>query len=459
MNKENQCQSFTLRNAQCKNKCVDNFCRVHDPKECEKREKVRRLYREIEERSYKYLKYVEREVKKSRIRHRRWVERLEKKKENASVQCKALTKKGLSCQIATKSDYCHVHKHLVTNFNEIKTETDAVMFKYPDDFDSLMKELIDQFYKVQPRSYIGPEIDINKIEKINNLYIEEKELVIDVYDSFVSVIANCSNFDNLGNIDDFRNRITVSVNEVYEKTDASILSVTLDSASPLENDITISFREELRGKCYELVPRSYNGPKLDSDNMKKVNDIYLSELKRKLNIYGRIINNIVNEPNVKLSISDIASIKGEIEESLVTLHNKSDEAIKSIKKANNRSKRSKNYGKSSSPYHDIASLVSELEDEKSKIQLRSYNGPELDHNTQRRVDKFYRDEVNIKISNLDGIAKSISSRDPLEDIEEIQDLIKESKRTIKATEKSTDAQVNNFTAAVLTEKKPLSDYY
>ena len=115
MCKENQCQAFTLKNAQCKNKCVDNFCRVHDPKECEKREKVRRLYREIEERSYRYLKYVEREVKKSRIRHRRWVERLEKKKSIANVQCKAMTKKGSSCKLATKTDYCHVHKHLDTN--------------------------------------------------------------------------------------------------------------------------------------------------------------------------------------------------------------------------------------------------------------------------------------------------------------------------------------------------------
>jgi hypothetical protein len=329
MNKENQCQSFTLKNAQCKNKCVDNFCRVHDPKECEKREKVRRLYREIEERSYRYLKYVEREVKKSRIRHRRWVERLEKKKENASVQCKALTQKGSPCQIATKSDYCHVHKHLDTNFNEIKTETDAVMFKYPDDFDSLMKELIDQFYKVQPRSYIGPEIDIHKIEKINNLYIEEKELVIDVYDSFVSVIANCSNFDDLGNIDDFRNRITVSVNEVYEKTDASILSDNLDSASLLENEITI-FIKEIKNESHNVELRSYNGPEPAPFHLRRINRVYATEKDKKDEVYNGIITMLSFYTSFEELGGSASYIKDEIARSLSIIAEDTDATVEAL---------------------------------------------------------------------------------------------------------------------------------
>ena len=100
--------------------------------------------------------------------------------------------------------------------------------------------------------------------------------------------------------------------------------------------------------------------------MEKINGIYLSELKRKLNFYGRVINNIVNEPNIKLDINDINSIKGEIEESLASLHVKTDESIDSIKKlksSGERLKHSKNYGESPSPYYDIASFINELENE------------------------------------------------------------------------------------------------
>jgi hypothetical protein len=69
--KKNQCQAFTLKNSQCKNRCIENFCKLHDPKECEKRKNVRQLYKAIEERNYKFLKYVERECKKARISHRK----------------------------------------------------------------------------------------------------------------------------------------------------------------------------------------------------------------------------------------------------------------------------------------------------------------------------------------------------------------------------------------------------
>lgn len=221
MCKENQCQAFTLKNAQCKNKCVDNFCRVHDPKECEKRGKVRRLYREIEERSYRYLKYVEREVKKSRIRHRRWIERLEKKKEYANVQCKAMTKKGSSCKLATKTDYCHVHKHLDTNSVSIEKEAQSIS----------------------------------------------------------------------------------------------------------EDDLMISFKKELQDKCRGLELRSYTGPKLDPESMEQINGVYLNELKRKLGFYGRVINNIVDYPDMKFDINDMNGIKEDIEESIASLHVKTDESI------------------------------------------------------------------------------------------------------------------------------------
>jgi hypothetical protein len=212
------------------------------------------------------------------------------------------------------------------------------MFKYPDDFDSLMKELIDQFYKVQPRSYIGPEIDIHKIEKINNLYIEEKELVIDVYDSFVSVIANCSNFDDLGNIDDFRNRITVSVNEVYDKTDASILSDNLDSASLLENEFTI-FIKKVEKESHNVELRSYNGPKLIPDLMKKVEKAYKSEKHNKNEMYIGILRKLSCYSD--FDEIDPVDIRKEIEISLKIIAKNTDDTIKSYVDANKRAKHSK----------------------------------------------------------------------------------------------------------------------
>ena len=158
--------------------------------------------------------------------------------------------------------------------------------------------------------------------------------------------------------------------------------------------------------------------------------------------------------NSDISSSDINDIKKETEESLNKIYQKTDEAINSITKSIKKSKRSKKF-----PQCDIDSIIKEIEELKSQIQIREYKGPELDDNTQRRVDKFYRDEMNNKINNLDGISRAISSCDPLEDIEEIQDLRKESKRTIKGIEKYTDTQVKDFTAAVLRKnRKPLSKY-
>jgi hypothetical protein len=344
--KKNQCQAFTLKNSQCKNRCIENFCKLHDPKECEKRKNVRQLYKAIEERNYKFLKYVERECKKARISHRKSIERMEKKKKYVNIQCKATTKKGLPCKISTRSEYCHVHKYLDTN-----------------------------------------------VEKLI-----EKE--------------------------------------------------------PEDDSIMISFRKEIEDKYRGTQPRLYIGPELDSDKMEKINSIYLNEMKRELNIYGRIINNLVNEPDVKLNIDDINDIKKETEESLNKIYQKTNEAIRSITKSNKKSKRTKKF-----PQCDIDSIIKEIEELKSQIQIREYKGPELDDNTQRRVDKFYRDEMNNKINNLDGISRAISSCDPLEDIEEIQDLRKESKRTIKGIEKYTDTQVKDFTAAVLRKnRKPLSKY-
>jgi hypothetical protein len=234
-----------------------------------------------------------------------------------------------------------------------------------------------------------------------------------------------------------------------------------EEQSTSEDDITISFREELRGKCYELVPRSYNGPKLNHEKMDTINDIYLSELKRKLNIYGRIINNIVNEPNVKLSISDINSIKGEIEESLVILHNKTDESIKSVKKlksSGERLKHSKNYGKSQSPYYDITSLANELEDEKSKVQLRSYNGPELDPYILRKINRVYASEKKSKDDTYDGNIKMLSFYTSFEELGGSASYIKdEIARSLSKIAEDTDATVEALIPPK--ESTPLSKYY
>ena len=340
MEKNYQCQAFTLKNSQCKNRCVENFCKLHDPKECEKRRNVRQLYKEIKERENRFLKYVERECKKARIRHRKCIERIEKKKRYASIQCKATTRKGLPCKIATKSEYCHVHKPLDTLI--------------------IQKELEDE-------------------------------------------------------------------------------------------SIMISFKKEMEGEYRNIIPRSYTGPELDSDEMDNIKGMYFTEMRRKHNIYGRIVNNLINEPDVKLNIDNI---KKETEESITRIYQMTDEAINSIIKENQKPKRTKK-----SPYCDIDSIIKEIEELKSQVQIRKYKGPKLDDYIQRRVDKFYRDEMENKINNLNGISQSISHCDPLEDIEDIQDLRKESKRTIKALEKSTDALVKNFAAAALRKnRKPLSEY-
>lgn len=339
MDKENQCQAITLKNSQCRNKCVESYCKIHDPKECEKREKVRRLYKEIEERSYRYLKYVEREIKKSRIRHRRWVERLEKKKMQPNVQCKALSKKGSPCKIATRSGYCHVHKHLDINSNEIETVSTMLnnpIELVPYDINSLIKELADQYYKVESRSYNGPNIDAYKLEKINNLYLEEKELVTDVYDSYISIVVNCSDIDELGNIDDFRNRIKDSINEVYEKTDELILSDNLESISLLDNEVTI-FAKEVEKESHNVELRSYNGPELIPDIMKKVERAYKNEKHDKNEMYIGMLRKLSCYSD--FDEIDPVDIRKEIEISLKIIAKNTNDTIKSYVDANKRAKR------------------------------------------------------------------------------------------------------------------------
>jgi hypothetical protein len=273
MNKENQCQSFTLKNAQCKNKCVDNFCRVHDIKECEKREKVRRIYREIEERSYRYLKYVEREVKKSRIRHRRWVERLEKKKENASVQCKALTKKGSPCQIATKSDYCHVHKHLDEKINESGMIID------------ITNNLSSKFYKVQSREYTGFETNPLKLNKIKDAYRDERFSIEDVYTEHIRIASSCLNIRELDGINDI---ILQSVDEIHRKTDEYI-SLIESEEDKSEIGLIISKLEKQKN---QIQLREYKGPKLDSYNKRRIDNIYKSEVNEKKGIFDGMMQSL-----------------------------------------------------------------------------------------------------------------------------------------------------------------------
>jgi hypothetical protein len=334
--KKNQCQAFTLKNSQCKNRCVESFCKLHDPKECEKRKNVRQLYKAIEERNYKFLKYVERECKKARISHRKSIERMEKKKKYVNIQCKATTKKGLPCKISTRSEYCHVHKHL-----------------------------------------------------------------------------------------DAR---SVNVEKLIEKESE-------------DDSIVISFRKEMEYKYRGIQPRMYIGPELDSDKMEKINGIYLNEMKRILNIYGRIINNLVNEPDVKLDINDINDIKKETEESLNKIYQNTNEAIKSIKKANKKSKRTKK-----SPYYNMASFVKIIEDESHDVEIRSYTGPELDPYNAKKVERAYMNEKQSKDEMYIGILRMLSCYSDFDEIDPV-DVRKDMDASLKILTKKTNENVKSFIAA------------
>ncbi|KAM3578176.1 hypothetical protein VKS41_009398 [Umbelopsis sp. WA50703] len=333
---KHQCQAFTLKNSQCRNKCIEKYCKIHDPKECEKRKNIRRLYKEIEERNYKFLKYVERECKKARIRHRKCIERIEKKKNYANIQCKATTKVGLPCKISTKSEYCHVHKHLDTK--------------------------------------------------------------------------------------------SVNVEKLIEK-------------EPEDDSIMISFRKEMEDEYRKIIPRSYTGPELDSDKMEKINGIYLSEMKRKLNIYGRIINNLVNEPDVKLNIDDINDIKKETEESITGVYQKTNEAINSIKKANKKSKRTKK-----SPYYSMASFIKIIEDESHDVEIRSYTGPELDPYNAKKVERAYISEKQSKDEMYIGILRMLSCYSDFDEIDPV-DVRKDMDASLKILTKKTNEIVKSFVAA------------
>jgi hypothetical protein len=179
--------------------------------------------------------------------------------------------------------------------------------------------------------------------------------------------------------------------------------------------------------------------------MEKINDIYLGEMKRKLNIYGRIINNLVNEPDVKLNIDDINNIKKELEESLIGIYEKTNEAIKSIKKANKRSKRPKKHVESLS-YYDMASFIKEIENESYVVELRSYNGPELDSDNAKRVDRAYINEKKSKDEMYIGLLRKLSCYSDFDEIDPV-DIRKEIEISLKIIAKNTNDTIKSYVDA------------
>jgi hypothetical protein len=212
-----------------------------------------------------------------------------------------------------------------------------------------------------------------------------------------------------------------------------------------DNSIMISFRKEMEDEYRKIRPRSYNGPKLDSDKMEIINNIYLGEMKRKLNIYDRMINNLINEPDVKLNIDDINNIKKEMEESVIGIYEKSNEAIKSIKKANNRSKRPKKHVESLS-YYNMASFIKEIENEFHLVEPRSYNGPKLDSDNAKKVDREYINEKKSKDEMYVGILRMLSCYSDFEEINPV-DIKKDMEADLKFLAKKTNENVKLFVDA------------
>ncbi|GAB5594044.1 hypothetical protein Unana1_08944 [Umbelopsis nana] len=228
--------------------------------------------------------------------------------------------------------------------------------------------------------------------------------------------------------------------------DTNSVEIEKEEQSISEDDLTISFKEELQGKCRELKLRSYNGPELDPDNMEKINGIYLNELKRKLGFYGRPINNIVDYPDIKLDINAINNIKEDIEESIASLHVKTDEAVNSIiNQSRKRSKRTKKYVESPS-YYDMASFIKEIENEFHKVELRSYNGPELDPYNTEKVNRAYISEKQNKDEMYIGILRMLSFYSDFDEIDPV-DVKKDMKASLKILAKKTDETVKSFVDA------------
>lgn len=225
MNKKYQCQAFTMKKSQCVNKCINTYCGIHDPKKCEKRMKIRQLNRELLEREHRFLKYVERELKKERIKHKKFMERSSLIQHN---KCKATTRKGSSCKNSAKLKYCHIHNYLDADVlveELVPCEKDEVTEIYEElsycPILSFRKELENESHNVELRQYSGPKIDSHRMGKINKLYLSEKESKIQFYHSMISMLSAYSNSDEI-DLDSIKEEVKLTLKFMHKKTDSDV---------------------------------------------------------------------------------------------------------------------------------------------------------------------------------------------------------------------------------------------
>jgi hypothetical protein len=257
MNKMHQCQAMTMKKGQCTKKCTNTYCGMHDPKKCEKRRQFRQFERELLKRERIFLKYVEREVKKNRIKHKKCMERLTLIRHNDS-RCKATTKKGTLCTKTSKLKYCHVHIHLDIDVSIIEEPIPVIVHEKEDiiekkipiivhkkedmieernpfivrrkeiieeqpcyEISSYMKELESESQLIDLRVYDGPDVDPYRMGRIKGQYKSEMESKVQLYKGMLSMLSNYMSLDEI-DLDSIKDDVRISLKMIRKKTDTNV---------------------------------------------------------------------------------------------------------------------------------------------------------------------------------------------------------------------------------------------
>lgn len=244
-----QCSATTLNGQQCKKETAGEHCYLHVMSE-----RVKQLYKDAEKRSRDYVRYVERERRKHRLRHQKYME---------TSLCKAVTRRGFRCQVAADR-YCSMHQHLD---------------RKPVSIDDVKAQLISESRQLQDREYSGDETRPAKLRKIREAYENETYTIKRAYDDAVCSLSPASDLDAV------RSQLARCANEERGFTDEDVEDIEQEEDS--EVDLLIAQLEKTRD---QIRLREFKGPRVDSDyTQERIAGYYQSEVKKKRdNINGMI---------------------------------------------------------------------------------------------------------------------------------------------------------------------------
>ncbi|CAM0142167.1 unnamed protein product [Umbelopsis sp. WA50703] len=199
--------------------------------------------------------------------------------------------------------------------------------KEPED-DSIMisfrKEMEDEYRKIIPRSYTGPELDSDKMEKIN---VNEPDVKL-----------------NIDDINDIKKETEESITGVYQKTNEAINSIKKANKKSKRTKKSpyysmASFIKIIEDESHDVEIRSYTGPELDPYNAKKVERAYISEKQSKDEMYIGILRMLSCYSD--FDEIDPVDVRKDMDASLKILTKKTNEIVKSFVAASKRANHSK----------------------------------------------------------------------------------------------------------------------